>query len=123
MRLSRRAGGTAAAAAFCLLLSACGGDYNNGSSGGGSSKAGGEDGPLKVNMAVAPATLDPASGCGANDFAMIGEPVHAAHAVRLQGRPERHDRGRPRQDRAVRADVLEDSERRQDVHVQAPARG
>ena len=72
MRLSRRAGGTAAAAAFCLLLSACGGDYNNGSSGGGSSKAGGEDGPLKVNMAVAPGTLDPASGCGANDLAMIG---------------------------------------------------
>ncbi len=72
MRLSRRAGGTAAAAAFCLLLSACGGGYNNGSSGGGSSKAGGEDGPLKVNMAVAPGTLDPASGCGANDLAMIG---------------------------------------------------
>jgi peptide/nickel transport system substrate-binding protein len=56
-----------------MLLSACGGEYNSGGSGnGGSSKSGGSDTPLKVNMAVAPGTLDPASGCGANDLALIG---------------------------------------------------
>jgi len=56
-----------------MLLTACGGEYNSGSQGSGSSASGGgADAPLKVNMAVAPGTLDPASGCGANDLAMIG---------------------------------------------------
>jgi peptide/nickel transport system substrate-binding protein len=74
MRLSRRAGAAAfAAAAAGMLLSACGGEYNSGSGNGSSaSEGGGADTPLKVNMAVAPGTLDPASGCGANDLALIG---------------------------------------------------
>lgn len=73
MRLLKRAGSAATAAALAVLVAACGGSYND-SSEGGNASSGGEaaDAPLKVNMAVAPGTLDPASGCGANDLAMIG---------------------------------------------------
>src|SRR3954453_23496910 len=73
MRLSGRAGVALAVASAGMLLTACGGEYNSGSQGSGSSASGGgADAPLKVNMAVAPGTLDPASGCGANALAMIG---------------------------------------------------
>jgi peptide/nickel transport system substrate-binding protein len=72
MRLSKRASLAAAMAAAGLVLAACGGSYNGSGGGGGSSAKGAADSPLKVNMAVAPGTLDPASGCGNNDLALIG---------------------------------------------------
>ncbi|RKQ92832.1 peptide/nickel transport system substrate-binding protein [Solirubrobacter pauli] len=73
MRLSNRAGTVATAAAVALFIAACGGSYNDGSGGDkGSSNGGADESSLKVNMAVAPGTLDPASGCGANDLALIG---------------------------------------------------
>jgi peptide/nickel transport system substrate-binding protein len=77
MRFSNRASLAAATAAVGLGLAACGGSYNGGSGnggsgGGGASAQGGADTPLKVNIAVAPGTLDPASGCGVNDLAIIG---------------------------------------------------
>lgn len=61
MRLSSRACVTASVAAVGLSLSACGG----------SSAGGGDSSALKVNIAVAPGTLDPASGCGVNDLTII----------------------------------------------------
>jgi peptide/nickel transport system substrate-binding protein len=75
MRVSNRANVAAAMAATGLVLAACGGSYNGSGSGGGStasSAKGDANSPLKVNMAVAPGTLDPASGCGQNDLALIG---------------------------------------------------
>jgi peptide/nickel transport system substrate-binding protein len=73
MRLSNRASMAVAMAAVGVGLAACGGSYNDGSGGGGKSAGGGaDDSPLKVNVAVAPGTLDPASGCGNNDLTMIG---------------------------------------------------
>jgi peptide/nickel transport system substrate-binding protein len=76
MRLSNRARLAAVMAAAGLGVAACGGSYNgsngsNGSGGTGGGSAQGSDSPLKVNIAVAPGTLDPASGCGNNDLAII----------------------------------------------------
>jgi peptide/nickel transport system substrate-binding protein len=70
VRLSNRAVMVAAAAAAGMVVAACGGSYNDGT--GSPSDKGASDSPLKVNMAVSPGTLDPASGCGANDLALIG---------------------------------------------------
>jgi peptide/nickel transport system substrate-binding protein len=73
MRFSNRAGAAAMLAAAGVGLAACGGSYSGSSgSGGGKSSGGGASSHLKVNIAVAPGTLDPASGCGTNDLTVIG---------------------------------------------------
>jgi len=84
MRFTNRAGLAVVALTAGIAVAACGGSYNNdngnGGGGGGGSTAGSGGGsgggadnsPLKVNIAVAPGTLDPAEGCGSNDLAIIG---------------------------------------------------
>lgn len=74
MRFIKRSSLAASAAAgLALLVAACGGSYQgNGDQGSPASGRQGEDSALRVNFAVAPATLDPAAGCGVNDLAMIG---------------------------------------------------
>jgi peptide/nickel transport system substrate-binding protein len=67
--------GLVCAAGVALMAAGCGGgSYDNGSSGsGGSPASGGKNaGAVTVNTSVAPSTLDPASGCGVTDLALIG---------------------------------------------------
>jgi peptide/nickel transport system substrate-binding protein len=68
---SRSCAAVVAAAGIVLAAAGCGGSYESGGSDDGS-PATRPDGTLRVNFAVAPATLDPASGCGVNDLALIG---------------------------------------------------
>lgn len=75
MRFTKRSSLAAGAAAGLALLAAgCGGSYDGSGSDDGSPASGGQGdgGTLLVNFAVAPATLDPAAGCGVNDLALIG---------------------------------------------------
>lgn len=73
MRFTKQVSVVALAAGLGVAATGCGGSYS--SSGGGSgtpaSKASAAS-QLRVNMAVAPGTLDPASGCGINDLAVLG---------------------------------------------------
>jgi peptide/nickel transport system substrate-binding protein len=60
-----------------LVVAGCGGgSYNGGDSGsgsGGSPASGSQNaGTFTINTSVAPSTLDPASGCGVTDLALIG---------------------------------------------------
>ena len=70
--MTRRVGLAVAVGAISMGLAACGGSYDKSSGDGGGSPAQKGGGPLKVNVAVAPGTLDPASGCGNNDLTLIG---------------------------------------------------
>jgi len=75
MGFNWRCGPAVAVAGVALALTACGGSYEGSDDSGGSPASGTQQeggGTLRVNMAVAPGTLDPASGCGANDLALIG---------------------------------------------------
>jgi peptide/nickel transport system substrate-binding protein len=64
-------------AVFALLAAACGGDDDDASdtaatdTSGGETDGGGGGGPLVVNIAQAPATLDPAWGCGLYDIGFL----------------------------------------------------
>lgn len=61
-------------AAAVLTVVGCGGSYDSSDSDDGSPASRSEEGDstLRVNFAVAPATLDPAGGCGVSDLALIG---------------------------------------------------
>lgn len=74
MRFSKTVSAAALAAAVGVAAGGCGGSYDGSGTSAGTPATGGSGGgsTLRVNMAVAPGTLDPASGCGSNDLALIG---------------------------------------------------
>ena len=51
-----------------------------------------QEDPLIVNMAQAPATLDPAWGCGIVEVGFVQKFLHSANPVRLETRTGRNNR-------------------------------